>query len=76
MQTVYGSPQNPWRRPDGSVIACVEKLKVMGENMAELRECALAAIEDAVLMGCDEQQVKEALVAEIRALHSGYAPAE
>lgn len=72
----YGSPQNPWRRPDGSVIACVEKLKVMRENIEELRECALAAIEDAVLMGCDEQQIKEALIAEIQSLRSGYAPAE
>lgn len=72
----YGSPQNPWQRPDGSVIACVEKLKVMRENIEELRACALAAIEDAVLMGCDEQQIKDALIAEIQSLRSGYAPAE
>ncbi|MDR3324300.1 MAG: hypothetical protein LBS89_08880 [Zoogloeaceae bacterium] len=70
----YGSPQNPWRRPDGSVIACTEKLKVMQENLAELRQCAQDALEDAVLMGCDEAQVKAALQAEIAALASGYAP--
>ena len=72
----YGSPANPWRRPDGTVIACVEKLKVMRENLAELRQCALDALEDAVLMGYDEAQVKEAFLAEIRALESGYQPAE
>ncbi len=72
----YGSPGNPWRRPDGTVIACVEKLKVMRENLAELRQCALDALEDAVLMGCDEAQVKEAFLAEIQALESGYPPAD
>jgi hypothetical protein len=70
----YGTPQNPWRRPDGSVIACTEKLKVMQENLAELRQCAQDALEDAVLMGCDETQVKQAFLAEIRTLTSGYAP--
>jgi hypothetical protein len=72
----YGTPQNPWRRPDGSVISCTEKLKVMQENLDELCQCALAALEDAVLMGCDEDQVKEAFLAAITALSSGYAPAE
>ncbi|MCL1860290.1 MAG: hypothetical protein FWG52_01970 [Proteobacteria bacterium] len=72
----YGSPQNPWRRPDGSVISCTEKLKVMQENMEELRQYALDALEDAVLMGYDEAQVKEAFQAVIAALDSGYAPAE
>jgi hypothetical protein len=72
----YGSPQNPWRSPDGSVISCTEKLKVMQENMEELRQCAQDALEDAVLMGCDEAQVKEAFQAVIAALDSGYAPTE
>jgi hypothetical protein len=71
----YGTPQNPWRQPDGSVISCTEKLKVMQENLDELRQCAQAALEDAVLMGCDEAQVKEAFLAAIAALTSGYAPA-
>ena len=72
----YGSPQNPWRSPDGSVISCTEKLKVMQENMEELRQHALDALEDAVLMGCDEAQVKEAFQSVIAALDSGYAPAK
>ena len=44
--------------------------------MEELRQYALDALEDAVLMGCDERQVKEAFQAAIAALSSGYAPAE
>jgi hypothetical protein len=58
------------------VISCIEKLKVMEENLDELRQCAQEALEDAVLMGCDEAQVKEAFLSAIAALDSGYAPAE
>ncbi|MDR1228347.1 MAG: hypothetical protein LBK55_04905 [Azoarcus sp.] len=72
----YGTLQNPWRRPDGSVISCIEKLKVMQENLDELCQCAKEALEDAVLMGCDEEQVKEAFLAAIAALSSGYAPGD
>ncbi|MDR1661548.1 MAG: hypothetical protein LBR95_03855 [Azoarcus sp.] len=70
----YGSPQNPWRTPAGDIVSCTEKLKVMQENLAEVRQCVLDALEDAVLMGCDETQVKEALLVEIAALSTGYAP--
>lgn len=72
----YGTPQNPWRRPDGSVISCTEKLKVMQENLDELSRLAQDALEDAVLMGCDETQVKEAFIDAIAALASSYKPAE
>ncbi|MDR1425055.1 MAG: hypothetical protein LBI92_10710 [Azoarcus sp.] len=72
----YGTPQNPWRRPDGSVISCTEKLKVMQENLDELSCLAQDALEDAVLMGYDEAQVKEAFIDAIAALASGYKPAE
>ena len=74
--TSFGSPQNPWRSPDGSIVACTEKLKVLRENLEELQQLAQDALEDAVLMGCDEEQVKEAFMAIIRSLRSGYGPAE
>ncbi len=69
----YGTAQNPWRRADGSIIACTEKLKVMRENLEELRQVAQDILEDAVLMGCDESQVKEALNHLVQSLTSGYA---
>ena len=34
---------------------------MLNENLAELRELAQEALEDAVLMGCDERQVREVL---------------
>ena len=50
-----------WRTPEGEPVSCVEKIKVLNENLAELRELAQEAFEDAVLMGCDEQQVRQVL---------------
>jgi hypothetical protein len=50
-----------WRTPEGEPVSCIEKIKVLNENLAELRELAQEALEDAVLMGCDERQVREVL---------------
>jgi hypothetical protein len=50
-----------WRTPEGEPVACVEKIKVLNGNLAELRELAQEALEDAVLMGCDERQVRQVL---------------
>ena len=49
-----------WRKPDGSVVSCFEKVKVLNENYAELRELLQDALDDALLMGCSEAQVREA----------------
>jgi len=50
-----------WRTPEGEPVSCVEKINVLNENLAEMRELAQEALEDAVLMGCDEQQVRDVL---------------
>jgi hypothetical protein len=50
-----------WRTPEGEPVSCIEKIKVLNENLSELRELAQEALEDAVLMGCDEAQVREVL---------------
>lgn len=73
-EQIYGSLERPWRKLDGSVIACTEKLKVLRENLEELRQVARDVLEDAVLMGCDEVQVKEAFHHLIQTLSSGYKP--
>ena len=31
-------PQTIWRSPKGEVVACVEKNKVLSENMEEIRQ--------------------------------------
>jgi hypothetical protein len=47
-----------WRSPEGEALSCREKIKVLTENLAEIRELAQDALEDAVLMGADEAQFR------------------
>ena len=57
--TTYTPPI--WHKPDGSPLACVEKIKVLNENISELRQLAQDALDDAVLMGGTTAQVMAAL---------------
>jgi hypothetical protein len=47
-----------WRDPKGEPVSCVEKIKVLNENLDEIKEMCQEALEDAVLMGCDEAQFR------------------
>lgn len=61
-----------WLKPDGSVLACLEKIKVLNENLAELRDLAQDALDDAVLMGGTQVQIKQTLLEIIEGLDSQY----
>ena len=61
-----------WLTPEGDPVSCVEKIKVLNENLAELRELAQDALEDGVLMGCDEAQLREVLAGIIAGLVNPY----
>jgi hypothetical protein len=50
-----------WRDADGKPVSCLEKIKVLNDNFAELRSLAQDALEDAILMGCDEAQFRAVL---------------
>jgi hypothetical protein len=63
-----------WRSPAGEVIACVEKNKVLQENLVEIRQICQDAMDDAVLMGCDEQQVRAVFAELIDSLETSYQP--
>ena len=65
-----------WRSPEGKVIACVEKNKVLQENLAEIRQVCRDALEDAVLMGCDEQQFRRVLAELVAQLENPYSSRE
>lgn len=67
--------QTVWLRPDGSVVACTEKIKVLGENLDELRQIAQDALEDAILMEVDEMQIREVLRQVIEELINPYGSA-
>jgi hypothetical protein len=61
-----------WHTPEGEPVSCVEKIKVLNENLAELRALAQDALEDAVLIGVDERQVREVLSGLITGLVNPY----
>jgi hypothetical protein len=50
-----------WNDPGGSPLSCREKIKVLNENLEEIREMCQDALEDAILMGADEDQIRRTL---------------
>ncbi len=50
-----------WPGADGKPVSCREKIKVLAENHAELRQALQDAYEDAVLMGVDEAAMRRIL---------------
>ena len=62
-----------WRQPDGKAVSCEEKLKVLNDNLAEIRQMCQDAFEDALLMGCDEAQVRHVFTGVIASLRNPYA---
>ncbi len=60
----------PWRQSDGRPVSCEEKLKVLNENLGEVHQVCQDAFEDAVLMGCDEDQVRRVFLAAIEAMRN------
>jgi len=50
-----------WLKPDGSPVACTEKIKVLEENLEELKVSLRDALEDALVMGCSEKSARDAL---------------
>jgi hypothetical protein len=67
-----GGESPVWRTPEGEPVSCVEKIKVLNENLGELKQLAQEAFEDAVLMGCDEGQVREVLAGIVAAIVNPY----
>ena len=65
-------PEPIWRSPGGEAISCVEKLKVLRENLEEIQQVVGDAFEDAILMGCDAQQFRSVLADWVARLENPY----
>ena len=61
-----------WRHTDGNPVSCEEKLKVLNENLMEIRAYCQDAFEDALLMGCDEKQVRQVFESVIDSIKNPY----
>ena len=59
-----------WPQPDGTAVSCLEKLKTLKENHAELAQVMQDAFEDAVLIGVDEQAMRRILTDMVQSLQS------
>lgn len=61
-----------WRTPAGEALSCLDKIKLLNENLQEIRELAQEALEDAVLMGADEAQFRDTLARLLDAIENPY----
>jgi hypothetical protein len=64
-----------WRSDCGLAISCIEKIKVLNENIDELIQIAQDALEDGLLMGCSEAQLRQAFHEAIDRLINPYSQA-
>lgn len=72
--TVHDKSFHPpvWKQPDGKPVSCLEKIKVLNQNLEEIRGLSQDALEDAVLMGCDEAQIRAVFNAMLDSLKNPY----
>ncbi len=63
-------PPAVWKQPDGTPVSCREKLRMLAENHAELAQALQDTFEDAVLMGVDEQEMRQVLARMVEGLES------
>ncbi|CAI3949496.1 unnamed protein product [Commensalibacter communis] len=50
-----------WVQLNQEPVACKEKIKILNENYAELRQMMQDSFEDAMIMGVDEQAMRKIL---------------
>jgi len=62
-----------WIDKDGTALACKDKLATLEDNLEELLEIALDALEDAAVMGVDMNTAKKVFIDEISALEPRFA---
>lgn len=62
-----------WHSPEGEIIACTEKIKVMQQNIDELKQIAQDTFEDGVLMGIDPQELRQCLAEMMRQLNNPFS---
>ena len=61
-----------WRDAAGARLTCVEKLKILAENLTELQDMAQDTLEDALVLGVEEAQIRAALAHLIEELKNPY----
>ena len=55
-----------WKGINDDIISCSEKIKLLNENIIEIKRMSDDAIEDAILMGADEKQVIDTIIKSLK----------
>ena len=55
-----------WKGINDENISCTEKIKILNENIEEISQITDDAIEDAILMGADPNQVIEIIMQSLK----------
>ena len=55
-----------WKGKNNDVISCSEKIKLHNEIIIEIKRMSDDAIEDAILMGADENQVIDTIIKSLK----------
>lgn len=55
-----------WKGANDENISCTEKIKILNENILEISQITDDAIEDAILMGADPNQVIEIIIQSLK----------
>ena len=55
-----------WKGTNDENISCTEKIKILNENIIEINQITDDAIEDAILMGADPNQVIEIIIQSLK----------
>ncbi len=63
-------PPSAWPGLDGNAVGCREKLKMLTENYHEAAQVLRDVFEDAVLMGVEEDAIRQVLMAIVAGLDS------
>jgi len=58
---VIPPPPTQWPGLDGNAVGCREKLKMLAENYTEVAQVLQDAFEDAILMGVEEDAIRQVL---------------
>ncbi len=61
-----------WHKISGETVSCIEKIKVMQQNLDELQQIAQDAFEDGILMEIDPQQLQNYLIKLMQQLTNPY----
>ncbi|MUG81760.1 hypothetical protein [Commensalibacter melissae] len=61
MKTEVQTSSLNWPQSDGKPVTCKEKLKILEENKTELKQFMQDVFEDALLIGVDEEFMRDFL---------------